>query len=62
MKKFLKIIFGIKFYMFRTVSVSIIRSLATVHTEIGIGHTEIVSIVQISAWSIPTAVCTVLDY
>ena len=40
MHQFLKFIFGIKLYMFRTVSLSIIRSLALYeHTVIGICHT-----------------------
>jgi len=37
--KFLKFIFGIELYMFQTVSLSIIRSLALYTRAIGICHT-----------------------
>jgi hypothetical protein len=36
---FLKFIFGIGLYMFRTVSLSIIKESSTVHPKIGISHT-----------------------
>jgi len=40
MHYFLKFIFGINLYIFRKVSLSIIKSLSTVHTAISICHTS----------------------
>jgi len=58
-----KFIFGIELYMFRTVSLSIIRSLA-LYTAIGISHTGyadcLLASSQHNLYDIPIAVCTVL--
>jgi hypothetical protein len=42
-------LFGKELYMFRTDLLSIIRSLYTVFTAIGIGHTEILKMGKISS-------------
>jgi len=39
MRQFLKFIFGIELYMFQRGFLSIVRSLSTVYTAIGICHT-----------------------
>ena len=49
--QFLKFIFGIELYMFRTLAVSIIRSFNTVHTAIGICHTGYADCLLAGSWS-----------
>ena len=55
MYSYLKLIFGVGLYMFRTVSLSIIRSLA-LYTAMDVCHTGL-----LTAKSVCIAVCTVPD-
>jgi len=52
MHQFLKFIFGLKLYMFRTVPLSIIRSFSLVHTAV-------VYVIQVCCMTYTIAVCTV---
>jgi len=64
MHKFLKFIFGIKLYMFRTVPLYIIRSLFYCTNSNGICHTDLLTVCELAgcqqtSMTYNIAVCTV---